>query len=89
MDKIIEKLKEERTPVVEKCLSKGFSGEDSKFIREEQCSKVTEDGYCESYAFPSIKWRIGRCPLSSNYDPYLTPVKGKKRVGQQKQAKKI
>lgn len=88
MEKIIEQLKKVRTPVVGKCLSEGFSKEELQFVRDEKkCSKVTDNGYCKAYAFPEIKWKLGRCPLSSNYDPELTPIKEKKRAGQQKQKK--
>lgn len=32
----------------------------------EGCEKVTEDGFCKSYAMPFAWYRKGKCPLATN-----------------------
>ena len=52
------------------------------------CNRI-DNGYCSAYINPKNKWSFGKqCPLASHL---ITVIKdeGKKRVGQQKQNKKI
>lgn len=78
--------------IVPKCVSCSGNEFDEKFIRMDQCERIKDDGTCNAYVDPNMKWRGGRllsrCPLASHYRPDLgTPKGGKRRVGQQKQRK--
>lgn len=96
----IEKLRNERSPVHEKCLGIGFTEEEKKFFVEKKsrCSKVIEvisditgdtENLCATYIKPSVFWNRGGCPVADHYRPDLfSETKNAKRVGQQKQKKK-
>ena len=79
-----------RTPVNAKCMKPGTEPVDPmKF-----CSMliITDDPecYCQAYINPDAKWRIGDCMLADTFlkSTEEEQVKGKTRVGQQKQSKK-
>ena len=53
------------------------------------CSKVTEEGVCEAFLSPKVKWARGKkCPLTTVGRVVVKEEVGKKRVGQQKHGKK-
>lgn len=93
-----KKLVEERLPVHEKCVGKGFSDDETKYFNGKRtvCSRVelidggiTDKCLCKAYINPSIFWNRGNCPLADHYRPDLfVTTKDIKRVGQQKQKKK-
>lgn len=84
---VVKKLIKDRKAVVGKCRGEGFSEEEAKFLREKECSCIDGD-FCKAYAFPGIKWKLGRCPMSTNYRPDLVEEKQKIRVGQQRNKRK-
>jgi hypothetical protein len=101
MDKVVEELMMAREPVIGKCVGKDFGKEESDFLRADRCSRIEpvvqetgeEDFFneacrCAAYAYPEVKWRNGRCPLSDHFRPDLSVKKQKVRVGQQKQKKR-
>jgi len=53
-----------------------------------EISSVDETCRCTAYAFPSTKWKNGRCPLATHVGMKREEYTGKVRVGQQKQKKK-
>ena len=78
VDKQIEQLRKESLPVINKCVSEGFTKKELDFIQGPKCEEVMENGCCKSYAFPEAKWSAGRCPRSTNFRPDLQAVKSKK-----------
>jgi hypothetical protein len=89
---------EERLPVHEKCIGKGFSDDEAKYFvgKRTVCSRIepvngeiTDECLCKSYVNPTAFWNRGGCPLADHYRPDLFSVtKESRRVGQQKQKKK-
>jgi len=88
---ITEQLQLLKQPIIAKCIE-----------GEKCCSKVNKDGpfnptyveggellkyYCKTYAFPTAKWRLGKCNMA---DHIVIEIKKdvKVRVGQQKQKSK-
>jgi hypothetical protein len=75
----------------EKCLGRGFTEEEKKFLVENACGKLDltsdQEPRCTAYAKPELWWRPGfYCPLATHYKPKQATEK-KHRVGQQKQKK--
>ena len=91
MDKLIEEMRKEAEPVVQFCRGEGFTEEQKKFLAKVPvCDKidpvVQESGKpdflnpacrCRAYYKPEFKWRLGRCPLASHYNPYIEVEKPK------------
>ena len=85
--KTIEKLKDEREPIVEKCL--GCENIKEEATKEYKVGRPYDGSYCSSYAHPGAKWRVGVCPRATHIEKEIEKEKiSKKRVGQQKQKKK-
>jgi len=51
------------------------------------CKRIEND-YCKLYVIPEIKWRLGDCP-SATHIQKQTSLSEKRRVGQQKQKRKL
>ena len=77
----------------EKCLGKGFTGDEFAHILGEQCDRI-KNGQCVVYENPEMKWREGSkllryCPLATHYDPILQPGFSKShKVNPLKQSKR-
>lgn len=74
-----EKMLSERTPVVSEC------------IRDETnpCKRIEEGTQlCLAYINPSVRWKLGTCPLATHVVTRINAEQGKTRVGQQKQKRK-
>ena len=88
-DKTVERLKEERLPIGERCST--IIKEEGKDDVNHTCSRADGE-FCGVYAFPKLKWGKDRdCPMADNELRTVVEtetVKGKVRVGQQKQKKK-
>lgn len=103
MDDLKETLMKKRKPVHDKCLGRGFSETEKKFIKLPTCPRIESydqnkdvadgDGtisFCSTYIDPTNKWAHDkRCPMSEHFRPDLVDKEEKRqRVGQQKQKKK-
>lgn len=60
----------------------------------EGCNRINEVGDCSVYIKPNIWWQENNkykkyCPLATHYDSSGDYIPEKKRVGQQKQKKKL
>lgn len=86
MSKQIQRLMEQRTPLVPQCMKNEI--EDKSKVTF--CSRA-DGNFCGAYAWPEKKWRVGECPLADEALRTHTEeqvAQDKIRVGQQKQKKK-
>jgi len=83
----IEDMKKERLPIVEKC--KIFRKEvivkkETKMMEKGPCKRVEED-LCSAYINPSLRWRLGECPLATHIiiqeevEKFVNPLKASRR----------
>jgi len=81
--RIIEELRRNKKPIVNKCRRFVHDPNDDKTVQV-SCKKIDEeDGSCICYSDPLSKWRIGDCNMATHLE-----IEFKKkfvRVGQQKQ----
>lgn len=92
MDKQIQRLMKERTPLVARCTLTTPPPKDDPDgpTKITFCSRADGE-FCGAYAWPDKKWRSFDCPLADEFLRTKTEddLKKKKiRVGQQKQKKK-
>ncbi len=75
MSTAVENLKTSRRPLVEQC---------------DGCERTLAEGdqkFCQSFAFPDTKWRLGACSMATHLKTESSSAE-KRRVGQQKQKKR-
>lgn len=68
----IEELRNDREPLARQC-----------FRGDQPCSRA-EGGYCSSYAYPELKWRLGDCAMADTILCAAQSVNTKKQTGQRK-----
>ena len=95
MSKQIQKLMEERTPLVEQCTLVEPPGDDEPDgpTKVTFCSRA-DGNFCGAYAWPDKKWRGNDCPLADSFlrtksegsvdEKKINPLKASKRARRHK-----
>jgi len=85
--KVIDNLRANMQPLSDKCHRDII--EDEKVVETKVCDNVDGEK-CKVYAFPDAKWRLGNCVKATHIETEAEQAQSaKKRVGQQKQKKKV
>lgn len=89
MSKQIQKLMEERTPLVEQCTLVEGPPEDNPDgpTKVTFCSRA-DGNFCGAYAWPDKKWARFDCPLADGFLKEKTVEKDEKKINPLKASKR-
>lgn len=89
MDKVIAKLMEERTPLVQQCtlVEPPKDDEPDGPTKVTFCSRA-DGNFCSAYAWPAKKWINFDCPLADNFLKTETETEDIKKINPLKASKR-